>query len=81
MLHLLYKPIFHKASSRSHFLATLVGRAHDAASDPGAGASIEDVIAHAEKAAADEKTFAAIHEELRAMIEKDFHFALDANLR
>ena len=78
VLHLLYKAIFHKASSRSHFLATLVGRAHEAASDPGGEASIAEVIAHAEKVAADEKTFTAIHEELRKTIEEDFHFALDA---
>ena len=78
VLHLLYKAIFHKASSRSHFLTMLVGRPHEAASDPGASATITDVIAHAEKLAADEKTFAALHEELRKMIEDDFHFALDA---
>lgn len=78
VLHLLYRAIFHKAQSRSHFLALLVGRPYDAASDPGASASIEDVIKHAEKSPADEKTFAAAHEELKKMIEGDYHFALDA---
>jgi hypothetical protein len=78
VLHLLYKAIFQKASSRSHFLALLVGRPHDAASDPGAAASIEDVIKHAEKSPADEKTFTAIHEALRSTIEETFRFSLDA---
>jgi hypothetical protein len=78
VLHLLYKAIFQKASSRSHFLALLVGRPYDAASDPGASASVEDVMKHAEKLPADEKTFAAIHEELQKTIEDGFHFALDA---
>lgn len=79
VLHLLYKAIFQKAASRSHFLALLVGRPYDAASDPGAGASIEDVIKHAERSPADEKTFAAIHEELRRSIEEGSRFTLDAN--
>lgn len=79
ILHLLYKAIFTKATSRSHFLALLVGRPHDAASDPGAAASIEDVIKHAERSPADEATFTSSHEELRKMIEEGFHVALDAN--
>jgi hypothetical protein len=79
VLHLLYKAIFQKASSRSHFLALLVGRPHDAASDPGSAASIEDVIKHTEKAPPDEKTFGAIHEELRRTIEEVFRFPLDTN--
>lgn len=78
VLHLLYKSIFQKAASRSHFLAMLVGRPYDAASDPGTSASIEDVIKHAERSPADEKTFTAIHEDLRKTIESDFHVALDA---
>lgn len=78
VLHLLYKALFQKASSRSHFLALLVGRPYDAASEPGAAASIEAVIAHAEKLPADEKTFAAIHESLQKTIEEEDHFALDA---
>ena len=78
VLHLLYKAIFQKASSRSHFLALLVGRPHEVSSDPGAAGSITEVIAHAEKLPADEKTFAAIHEELRGVIEDDLRFALDA---
>jgi hypothetical protein len=79
VLHLLYKAVFQKAASRSHFLALLVGRPYDAASDPGAAASIEDVIKHAERSPADEKTFSASHDELQKLIENDFHMALDAN--
>jgi len=79
VLHLLYKALFQRATSRSHFLALLVGRPHDAASDPGATASIEDVIKHVEKSAADEKTFTAVHEDVEKVIANDFHMALDAN--
>ncbi|MEZ4293413.1 MAG: hypothetical protein R3B70_00430 [Polyangiaceae bacterium] len=79
VLHLLYKAAFQRASSRSHFLSLLIGRGYEAESEPGSGASIEEVVAHAEKVGADEKRFAAIHEELAKMIEEDFHFALDAN--
>lgn len=78
VLHLLYKAVFQRAASRSHFLALLVGRPYDASSDPGASASIEEVIAHAEKMPADEKTFAAAHDALQKTIEEDFHYALDA---
>jgi len=78
VLHLLYKAMFQRASSRSHFLALLVGRPYDAASDPGAEASLDAVIAHAEKMPADEKTFTESHEALQKIIEGDFHYALDA---
>ncbi len=44
VLHLLYKAIFQRASSRSHFLALLVGRPHDAASEPGESATIEQKL-------------------------------------
>ena len=69
--HLLYRAIFAEAQSRSHFLALLVGRPWDAAGDPGPSASIEAVIAHAEKAPADEAVFARSHARLRAAIERD----------
>jgi hypothetical protein len=75
--HLLYKAIFTEAKTRAHFLALLVGRRWDEAGDPGAGATIEAVIAHAEKNRPDEAAFAASHARLYAAIEKDA--PLDAN--
>lgn len=78
VLHLLYKALFRAARSRSHFLALLVGRPHDAASDPGARASIDEVLEHAEKLPPDEATFAASHADLARSIEEHAHFALDA---
>jgi hypothetical protein len=69
--HLLYKAVFAEATSRSHFLALLVGRPYDAAGDPGPGASIEAVIAHAEKNPASEAVFAQSHARLRALVERD----------
>jgi hypothetical protein len=69
--HLLYRAIFAEARSRSHFLSLLVGRPWDAASDPGPSASIEAVIAHAEKTPPDEAVFTASHARLRAAVERD----------
>jgi hypothetical protein len=77
--HLLYRAIFAEAQSRSHFLALLVGRPWDAAGDPGPSASIDAVIAHAEKMPADEAVFAQTHARLRAAIERDM--PLDAGDR
>ena len=75
--HLLYRALFTEAKTRAHFLALLVGRAWDEATDPGASASIEAVIAHAEKSPPDEAVFAATHARLRAAIERDL--ALDGS--
>lgn len=69
--HLLYKAIFTEATTRAHFVALLVGRPYQADGDPGAAASIDAVIAHAEKRPADEATFAATHARLRQMIERE----------
>jgi hypothetical protein len=69
--HLLYKAVFAEAKSRAHFLALLVGRPWDAAGDPGPAASVEAVIAHAEKSPPDEAVFARSHALLRAAIERD----------
>ncbi|APR86546.1 Hypothetical protein A7982_11895 [Minicystis rosea] len=69
--HLLYKAAFIEATSRAHFLALLVARPYQAEGDPGPEASIDAVMAHAEKLAADEATFTATHARLRAVIEKD----------
>ncbi|MCC6898415.1 MAG: hypothetical protein IT377_05540 [Polyangiaceae bacterium] len=59
--HLLYKAIFEEATSRSHFVALLLGRAHDAKTDPGPDARIEAVLAHATGVAATPRTFDSIH--------------------
>jgi len=75
--HLLYKAIFAEATTRAHFLALLVGRAFDAAGDPGPGATIDAVIAHAEKSPPDEALFTASHARLRAAIEREL--PLDAS--
>ncbi|MFT3764593.1 MAG: hypothetical protein QM820_03610 [Minicystis sp.] len=69
--HLLYKAIFLEATSRAHFLALLVGRPYQAAGDPGPDATLDAVLAHAEKSPPDEATFAATHARLRALIEKE----------
>ena len=76
ILHLLYKAIFEEASSRSHFVALLLGRPYQAAGDPGAAAGIDAVLAHAEKNAPDKAGFAAAHAVVRARVEQHLH--LDA---
>jgi hypothetical protein len=69
---LLYKALFAEAKSRAHFLALLFGRPWDEAGDPGPTASVEAVIAHAERSPPDEAVFAGSHALLRAAIERDF---------
>jgi hypothetical protein len=69
ILHLLWKAAFEEASSRSELVALLVGRPWDAASDPGPGASIDDVIAHAERSPASDASYEAAHARLLARVE------------
>ena len=76
---LLYKALFAEARSRSHFVAMLLGRPWDAATDPGPSASIEQVLAHAEKNPPDEAGFQALHNKLRSLAERDL--PLDAGDR
>jgi hypothetical protein len=76
ILHLLYKAIFEEATSRSHFVALLLGRPHDAAGAPGSAAGVDAVLAHAEKSAPDKAGFAAAHAVLRERVEQHIH--LDA---
>lgn len=75
--HLLYKAVFGEATSRAHFVALLVGRPYRAEGDPGESATIDAVMAHAEKAPADEATFTASHARLRSAIEREV--TLDAD--
>ena len=75
---LLYKAAFDGAKTRAHFLATLLGREWQESGDPGADASIEQVIAHAEKSKADEPSFVRIHAALTDRIGKGYGIALSA---
>jgi hypothetical protein len=68
---LLYQAVFVEAKSRALFLALLTGRAWDEASDPGASATVDQVIAHAEKNAPDEALWKTTHARLRAVIERE----------
>lgn len=77
--HLLYKALFEEASSRPHFLALLLGRPFDKASDPGPAAGIAAVLASAEKNPPDEREFSATHARLRERIERGYGIHLDTN--
>ncbi len=73
VLHLFYRAAFEEASSRAHFAALVLGRAYRAEGDPGAGGSIDQVLAHATRIAPDETAFAVIHAKLRARAERFAH--------
>jgi hypothetical protein len=79
LLHLLYKALFEEATSRPHFLALLLGRPYDKASDPGSSAGIAAVLAAAEKNPPDERELAATHARLRERIERGYGVHLDTN--
>ena len=79
LLHLLYKALFEEATSRPHFLALLLGRPFDKASDPGATAGIAAVLAAAEKNPPEEREFSATHARLRERIERGYGVHLDTN--
>lgn len=79
LLHLLYKAIFDEAATRSQFLALLLGRPWTANADPGVAATIDAVIAHAERAAPSEAEFQSSHARLIAHIQNDYLIPLDAD--
>ncbi len=69
-LHFLYRAIFEEATTRSEWLALLLGRPHDAAGDPGPGATIDAVIAHATRLAPTEASTRAARARLDARISR-----------
>jgi hypothetical protein len=76
LLHLLYKSIFEEATTRSHFLTLLVGRPHAAKGDPGAAATIAQVIAHAEAQPPDRELWRASHARLVERITGNYRVPL-----
>jgi hypothetical protein len=76
LLHLLYKSIFEEATSRSHFLTLLVGRPHQAESDPGATAGIAQVIAHVESQPPNRELWRASHAKLVERVTGSYRVAL-----
>jgi hypothetical protein len=79
--HLHYRVLFDEAQSRSHFLALLLGRPYDAAGEPGAGAGLDAVIAHAERRPPDENALLATFERTCQRIERDYGVPLNAEDR
>jgi len=69
LLHLLYRAAFEEAASRAHFVALLLGRAHDLAKTTDANAKIEEVLASGTAGDASEATYAAAHRALVARIQ------------
>jgi len=82
LLHLLYRAIFDEATSRSHFVALLLGRPFDASASapnaPAADAGLDEVLAHATRQPSDDATLAATHARLRARIVDTYGVKLDA---
>ncbi len=77
VLHLLYKAAFERATSRAHFLALLTGRAYAGDDDLPSDASLEQVLAHAEREKPSAKTFERIHGQLRSHIRNESGVELD----
>jgi hypothetical protein len=81
LLQLLYKAIFERAKSRAGFLSLLLGRPYDASTDPGASASVDQVIAAVERSAPDRALFERTHAELVSRIRRGYDIPLDASDR
>lgn len=69
LLLLLHRAAFEEASSRSHYLALLLGRSHDRSRSEAPGARIDAVVEAALTGPADEASFEAAHTALRARID------------
>ncbi|MEJ7731427.1 MAG: hypothetical protein WKG00_19705 [Polyangiaceae bacterium] len=78
LLHLLYRAVFDEATSRSHFVALLLGRPWSAESAPPADASVDQVLAHATRSPPSDATLAETHARLRARILDAYGVKLDA---
>jgi hypothetical protein len=76
IVHLLYRAAFEEAATRAQFVTLLFGRAYSPDGDPGANATIEQVLTHAEKLSADETSYLAAHKRLRDRIQA--FYPLDA---
>lgn len=81
LLQLLYKAIFERAKSRAGFLSLLLGRPYDASTDPGAGASVDQVIAAVQRSAPDRALFERTHAELVSRIRRGYDIPLDTSDR
>ncbi|MBL9020806.1 MAG: hypothetical protein JNL21_01350 [Myxococcales bacterium] len=68
LLHLLYRAAFESAESRAHFVALLLGRAHDTEKTNAADASVDAVFAAATTGDASEATFTAAHDALMKLV-------------
>lgn len=76
LLHLLYKAVFQEATTRSHFLAVLLGRPYDVTGEPGDDATVEQVIAHATRQPRSQEHFEELHRRLRQRITDEYGFQL-----
>ncbi|HTJ80161.1 MAG TPA: hypothetical protein VL400_00520 [Polyangiaceae bacterium] len=68
LLHLLYRAAFEESASRAHFVALLLGRAHDPSKTTSPTATIDEVLKSATAGDASEATYEAAHEKLAARI-------------
>jgi hypothetical protein len=76
VLHLFYKAIFDLARSRAEFLTLLGSRPYQADGDPGPDATLEQVIAHAERVAPSKQSFADAERAIRERIEHGYGMTL-----
>ncbi|HEU4386723.1 MAG TPA: hypothetical protein VFV34_02920 [Blastocatellia bacterium] len=80
--HLMFKAIFQLAPTRAEFLSRLISRSLPKEHPPSADASIVQVLEWLDKAAGDERLYAANLEAIRKIIQDDFKFQLsDADFK
>jgi hypothetical protein len=61
LLHLLYKAAFEEARSRSHFVALMLGRAHDATNDGSPADTVDQVLAEVAKDPVSKESYETVH--------------------
>jgi len=76
VLQLLYKALFDEATTRAHFLALLTARPFDEAAPDPPTATLEQVMAVAERREPSEDSFKSIHARVRHRIEQTYGISL-----
>jgi hypothetical protein len=75
--HLMFKAIFHYADSPARFLSLLFSKPLTGGAQPGANASVEDLVAYFSKAPVSNTAYTRNLSLITNAIVRDFHFPLD----
>ena len=74
--HLMFKAIFHLASTRSQYLSLLLSKALPKDKAPSADASVTEMLSYFSQTVADDRSYAANLAAIRKAIKEDFQVAL-----